>query len=175
MEYLTVGLVLNREGGREADSNLHIYTRDLGRVSAVSRSLRKITSKLSGHLIPGSMVSVRLVERNNGSWQAVDAVSLKRMPVSQGSLKFLEFIKETTPLGEPDPDVWNKVSVMPDKEAVDRSDYIEILDLLGLGGSVAKCANCGGEVSYFLPKDVIFVCRQCFLRSLSLEDEAIHI
>ena len=175
MEYLTLGLVLSREEGKEADANLHVYTRDFGRVSAVSRSLRKITSKLSGHLLPGNFVSVRLVERNNGGWQAVDAMSVKRMPVSQSSLRFLEFIKETTPQNEADLKVWNKIGSLPEKGKIDRGDYVEILDLLGLGGSAARCAHCGGEVSYFLPKDVIFMCRQCFFRSLSSEDEAVHI
>ncbi|MCL5016362.1 MAG: recombination protein O N-terminal domain-containing protein [Patescibacteria group bacterium] len=175
MEYMTLGLVLSREEGKEADSTLHIYTREFGRVSAISRSLRKITSKLSGHLLPGRMVSVRLVERNNGGWQAVDAVSLRRMPASAETLRFLNFLINTTSLNQPDPELWEKIDELSIKGAVGKDEYIEIIDLLGLGGSIAKCANCGGAVAYFMPKDIMFMCRQCFLRSLSSEDEAVNI
>ena len=175
MEYLTLGLILSREEGNEADSFLHIYTRDFGRIAAVAKSLRKITSKLSGHLLPGRLVSVRIVERTNGGWQAVDAVSLGFLPASAGSLKFLRFLREVTPLNEPDPEIWERVATLAEDGEIGREVYGDFLDAMGLGASLAKCANCGGEVAYFLPKDIMFMCKRCFQRSLVSEDEAIDI
>ncbi|MCL5007006.1 MAG: recombination protein O N-terminal domain-containing protein [Patescibacteria group bacterium] len=175
MEYLTLGLVLSKERGKEADSNLRVYTRDFGGVAAISRSLGKITSKLSGHLLPGKLVSVRLVERNNGGWQAVDALSVGSLPATAETLKFLDFLEKVIPFNEPDRGVWEKVEKIVGQGKVEKADYVDILDVLGLGGSLAKCVSCGGSVAYFLPKDVIFICHKCLARSFSPEDEAIDI
>ncbi len=175
MEYLTYGLILQRDEGSQSDAWLHIYTRDFGRIVAVAKSLRKITSKLSGHLLPGKLVSVRIVERNNGGWQAVDAVSLGFLPSSAESLKFLRFLKEVTPLNESDPEVWKKALAAVESGGIKREVYGSFLDTMGLGASLSKCANCGGEVAYFLPKDIIFMCKHCFQRSLISENEAIDI
>ena len=108
-------------------------------------------------------------------WQAVDAVSLKLLPSSSDSLKFLWFLREVTPLGEPDPEVWQKTSAAVESGVIAKEDYGMLLDALGLGASWSKCSNCQKEVAYFLPKDIIFMCQQCFQRSLISEDEAIDI
>ena len=63
-EYFTEAVVLDKEPSGEFDSIAHLYTQELGRVSASVTSARKILSKLNSHLEPLNLVQVRLVEKN---------------------------------------------------------------------------------------------------------------
>ncbi|MDP2650779.1 MAG: recombination protein O N-terminal domain-containing protein, partial [bacterium] len=89
-EYFTPGIVLDREPRNELDEAITIYTKDLGKVRAFTKSSRKITSKLSGHLTPGRLANIRLVERNK--LQLVDALSLPPSSEFKDLLPFLHFI-----------------------------------------------------------------------------------
>ncbi len=58
--YLTNGIVLRRRDHREHDRVLTLYTEKYGKIDAVARGVKKITSKLAGHLEPMSYSSFML-------------------------------------------------------------------------------------------------------------------
>ena len=65
IEHYTEGIVLGRNPRGEMDGLVTIYTKEIGKVTATTKSSRKITSKVAGHLMPGNFVRLRIVENNN--------------------------------------------------------------------------------------------------------------
>ena len=63
--YKAEGIVLRQTPLAEADRILTIYTRELGKVRAVARGVRRPKSKLGGHLEPLCHVAVSLAEGRN--------------------------------------------------------------------------------------------------------------
>lgn len=60
--YLTSGIVLKRRDYREYDRLVTIYTDKYGKIETVARGVRKIVSKLAGHLEPLSYSSFMLAK-----------------------------------------------------------------------------------------------------------------
>jgi len=58
----TKGVVIRATNLREADRILEIYSDDLGKIRAVARGVRKISSKLAGHLEPFTYVDLMLAK-----------------------------------------------------------------------------------------------------------------
>lgn len=63
--YKTKGIIIKRTDLGEADKILSIFTPNLGKVSAVARGVRKITSKLGGHLELFCSVDLILAQGKN--------------------------------------------------------------------------------------------------------------
>ncbi|MFA5052113.1 MAG: DNA repair protein RecO [Patescibacteria group bacterium] len=58
--YMTEAIVLKHEPWREADRAVVLYSREYGKMTAVARSARKISSKLAGCLEPFSLIQLTL-------------------------------------------------------------------------------------------------------------------
>jgi len=69
-------LVLGRKNAGEVDGIISMFTQDYGKIVAFAKSIRKPTSKLSGHLQPLSFVKVRFIQRQGPSdgWSIIDCV-----------------------------------------------------------------------------------------------------
>ncbi|MEK7103321.1 MAG: DNA repair protein RecO [Patescibacteria group bacterium] len=50
MTFRTTGIIIAKRDGRDADRVFTIYTKEHGKISALAKSAKKITSKLAGHL-----------------------------------------------------------------------------------------------------------------------------
>ncbi len=50
MTFRTIGIIIAKRDGRDADRIFTIYTKEHGKISALAKSAKKITSKLAGHL-----------------------------------------------------------------------------------------------------------------------------
>jgi DNA repair protein RecO (recombination protein O) len=57
----TPGIILKRTEYGEADRILTIYTRELGKISAIAKGSRKSTSRKSGHLEVGNIINFEFV------------------------------------------------------------------------------------------------------------------
>jgi recombinational DNA repair protein (RecF pathway) len=160
LEHYTTAIVLGVRPQDEVDAAVTLYTKGFGKLIAKAKSLRKITSKLSGHLVPGNIIRVRLIERGDGSSvQILDALS-ERPPGANGELlKFLNLLDKVAPLGLPEPALWYEA-----ERAVERGDfsaprYRRILAALGFFSKSLACDDCGSlHVAYFVPGEVIFLC-----------------
>lgn len=62
MSYHSTGIVLLKRDFREHDRIYTIYTCDYGKIEALGRGTRKITSKLASHLEPPSAVDLLIIQ-----------------------------------------------------------------------------------------------------------------
>lgn len=59
--YTTKAIILNRVLFREVDSRTTIYTLDRGKLELVARGVKKLSSKLAGHLEPISLSNIMVI------------------------------------------------------------------------------------------------------------------
>ncbi len=172
-EYVTEALVLAKEPLRDLDGRYFFFTKRYGKVVGKATSSRKITSKLAGHLEPGSFVRVRFVERNgsggngNGAAQIADALKYGRTAALAGDLAIVSRLLADN---EPDAALWNALAAdravtaqaassgMPGNG---RFSWPLILALLGWDPRHAACETCGGAAeAFFIPRQEFF-CARC--------------
>lgn len=173
-EYFTPGVVLDRESRNELDEAIILYTKNLGKVQAFTKSSRKITSKLSGHLAPGRMATVRFVERNK--LQLVDALSFPTSPDLKNLLPFLHFINKITPYGDPDFSLWYMVEEIIKGSHFDPSVYRHLLERLGYSSGGALCHYCERNASsFFSLSETALLCDHCRPKIRLKSDELIFL
>lgn len=160
-EYFTSALVLDTEDSAELDKTIYLYTKELGKVVAKAKSIRKITSKLAGHLQPLNFVRVRLVKKNG--FQVTDALTISRVKFSQEALAVLQFIKEMTFELQPDKNLWFLIKkTFQDLRDNKKISYQPLLKALGFAPDFARCHVCASKfVAYFSKTEQVFLCRRC--------------
>ena len=150
-EYLTEAVVLDREPSGDLDFRVSLFTKKFGKMVAKVKSARKITSKLSGHLIPGNIVNARIIEKNG--LQVVDAV--KKSAISCGSDFY--FLNKVLADAEPDLAIWQKITS-------NNFQWLEILKTLGWDPEFASCSSCSrSNPKSFNFRSQEFLCANCFL------------
>ncbi len=166
-EYVTDAIVLDREVTGESDSRVFLFTKLLGRVTARAKSSKKIYSKLSGHLEPLTIVTVRLVEKSG--FQIVDAVACGRVAKESGKicevLTVLAMIKRLTEPHHPDAELW---------QLIERGELLgrSFLKIMGFDPEHARCDQCERpNPSYFIPSDSLYRCRSCLGRRTTSDFE----
>src|SRR5271167_182762 len=105
-EYVTRAVVLDKEArGGHADARYSFFTERYGKIAARAKSSRKIVSKLAGHLEPGTLAAVRIIEQHGA--QVVDALKFARAGISMPDLAALNRL-----LGEwePDAELWQELA-----------------------------------------------------------------
>jgi len=173
-EYFTSGIVLDREPKEELDEIITIYTKDLGKVRAFTKSSRKITSKLSGHLAPGRLANIRLVERNK--LQLVDVVSSPSSPNLQELLPFLHFINKITPSSDTDLTLWYMIEEIVKGGHFSPVIYRHLVERLGYGGEGTRCHYCENHTpSFFNLLETTLLCARCRAKLDLKSDEAIFL
>jgi DNA repair protein RecO (recombination protein O) len=103
----TRGVVLRAINLREADRILEIYSEDLGKVRAVARGLRKIQSKLAGHLEPFTYVELMFARGRGDLPTITGAKAIEHFPAMRRDLKrvaaatyIAELVSRLTPDGQ---------------------------------------------------------------------------
>ncbi len=168
-EYYTPALVLGFNPRNDKDAQIILYTKDLGKVHALAKSIRKITSKLAGHLKIGTMTNVRLIDIG-GSYQLIDGLALGKPHGGGEQLRLAAFLEEVVPQGQPDVQMWYTVSEIFGRGMITPRIYRYLLQLMGFvrgGEDVPICQGCKGEESkvvYFYAPDIIFLCSDCLFR-----------
>jgi len=153
-EYFTEGIILEREDAGEQDSRITLYTQTLGKVSAKATSARKITSKLSAHLEPLTVVHARLIKKNK--FQIADVVRIRRL--SESYLPIIRLLHMIVPEGEPDHVLWE---YLQNKNVTLRG----ALMVLGFDPEGAECIVCGKTAELaFSPDNMGYICRSCIPR-----------
>ena len=163
IEHSTWPIVLKRESVKEKDDDYTLFTWHLGKVRARTASTRKITSKLAGHLEPGTIGQVRMVQRSLESpLRLVEALSEAKTKDLQ-AIRVLEFAEKITPFHEEDHALFITLKRAVIDGVDERSGFRKILALSGFDPKCASCDWCGSKkIAYFLPDDIIFLCKQCF-------------
>ncbi|PIT93107.1 MAG: hypothetical protein COU06_01755 [Candidatus Harrisonbacteria bacterium CG10_big_fil_rev_8_21_14_0_10_38_8] len=156
-EYTTQALVLTRDLVSEDDASLLIYTEKLGKIRARAKALYKPTSKLSVHLQPLKISTIRVVKTKG--FQVVDALSQEKIFTSDKNIKNLlslvTVIDKLTNYLEPDYELWE---VLNTKELVSR----DVLSILGFDPTHASCLRCKKvKPEKFLVSVMEYVCVNC--------------
>jgi len=165
-ERYTPALVLRGEDKNNQDILFTLYTKDLGKIRAIAKSARKITSKLTGHLTQGKIVNVRIIDKN--SFQLLDALSISGKCIDPEISRLLSFLDNMTPYNQPDPHIWHIVREVVGRCQISPVVYRELLRIMGFAppssSALPVCARCGGERSptalFYLP-DLVFLCSDC--------------
>ncbi len=160
--YFPEAVVLNREDANDFDSRFSIYAKGYGKFHAKAKSARKILSKLSGHLEPGSLVKIRLV--GNGGFQVADALKFGKVEINPPDLYFLD---QLLPAEDFDFQIWEILAKSSPSASSGREpfDWKKILRVLGWDPDHGTCEFCHlGEPAYFDLRGQGFVCADCFLK-----------
>ncbi len=159
-EYVTEAVVLEKEPIRDFDARYSFFTKRFGKLKGKATSARKITSKLAGHLEPGTLAKVRFVARsgeNGNGVQIADALKYGRLAASPTDLHFLN---KMLPEGEPDTALWNELTR---ERREQRFPWGNVLRILGWDPREAVCEECGKgrkAAAFYIPKQEFF-CAPC--------------
>lgn len=129
-EYVSDAIVLSKESRGDLDHTISLFTRYHGKLRLKSKSTKKITSKLSGHLEPGSIARVRIVE--SGGLQVVDALKMGKIGGNFIDLAYLDKILEE---GQPDYELWNALLSK-------NFGWKKVLKVLGWDPDETNCSGC---------------------------------
>lgn len=160
-EYVTEAIVLHKEPVRDLDARYSFFTKRYGKVVGKATSSRKITSKLAGHLEPGTIATIRFVERNGSSGsgasggtgtgtQIIDALKRGKLAASPVDLRLLAAVLAE---GEWDETLWEELS--------GGFSWFSILALLGWDPRHAACERCREKVTAFSIARQQFFCAAC--------------
>jgi recombinational DNA repair protein (RecF pathway) len=148
-EYVSEGIVLNKEPVRDFDGRYAVFTKRFGKVIGKTTSSRKITSKLAGHLEPGTLSKVRFVEKSGT--RIVDALKEHKLDVPISDLRLLNSILHE---GGEDQELWEILTT--------RSfSWNDVLRVLGWDPRGARCEACSARSAYFYIPRQEFFCTPC--------------
>lgn len=177
----TDGIVLRATTVGESDLVVALYTRELGRISAIARGARSSRRRFAGAL--GMLVhsELALARRARGAelWSLerataiVDHAALAADPIVLGHASYaLELVRELTPAEAPDPTVlelvlalWRALAAGPSPSLL-RAFELALCEELGSGVALDRCAACGrvddlDAGAIFDPVRGGAVCRSC--------------
>lgn len=172
-EYVTQALVLSLKPHRGDDRIVELFTKELGRVEARAVGGRKILSKVTPHLNPWNIVTVRLVRKR--AFILADAIAEKRYTSLRlngrnffTSLEILFLVRSMTPILEPDLQLWffleeaQKNGLAKNRNGEKGSGVSQLLKIVGYNPSHATCTRCGSKkVGAFVLEDHEFICAKC--------------
>lgn len=150
---MTRAVVLDKDLRNDADARYSFFTERYGKILARAKSSRKIVSKLAGHLEPGTLASVRIIEMHGA--QVIDALTAARTNIPLTDLAMLNNL-----LGEwePDAELWQVLV------SGERFSWSRILSILGWDPRGAICASCNiasrPAQRFYLPRQEFF-CESC--------------
>ena len=162
----TTGIVLRRTNLGEADRIITFITPSLGKIKAVARGVRRIKSRMAGHLELFGEVSLMLAEGRNLDVitsarlvQSFDGISSSYEPLTYGYL-FAEMVDKLTQESHPQPELYQALrecyAELNQNQAtalVELFFKLRLLGALGYRPNLEQCAVCQKALSgteYFL-------------------------
>lgn len=176
--YYITGIILSRENIGEKDRLVTFLTKERGKLRAVARGSRKISSKMAGNLEPFNLVRCWL--HIGKTFDIVKNVELKRtfpnvirdIDTYMTAIKMVEFIQTIVQENDKSEDIFKLLLGV--LVALDRSDnldsikiffWINVLILTGYRMRLDRCI-CGREdVKYFSPSMGGVVCLDCMINT----------
>jgi DNA repair protein RecO (recombination protein O) len=185
-------VVLRHGNWGEADRLLTLYTREQGKVRAIAKGVRKITSRKAGHLEPFTHVTLQLAKgrdllivtqaetvnaflplhedllKTGSAAYIVELLDRFTYEEEGGNPTIFKLLVETLDRIEKESDAWLSI----------RYYEMRLLDSMGFRPRLFECANCGRAI---LPEDQFFsytaggvICPRCGqglpnLTSISME------
>jgi DNA repair protein RecO (recombination protein O) len=171
-------VVLRHSDWGEADRMLWLFTREMGKVRAVAKGVRKLRSRKAGHLEPFTRASLMLARGRDillvTQAESVDAyISLREdLPMLGYTSYVVEVLDRFTyEEGENQSlyrllvDTLSRLAGGHPPEMVVRYFEVRLLDLLGFRPQLFQCARCRKEIQaedqYFSPELGGAICPTC--------------
>ena len=152
-EYVSDAIIFTKEPVGERDARYVLFTERFGKMAGKTTSSRRITSKLAGHLEPGTIAKVRFVEK--GGVRIVDALKMGKVGISPRDLAVLNRILPDT---QADADLWRLLAHGP-------FSWRTVLAALGWDPKAAVCVQCGRRAAWFFIPRQEFFCDTCVLKT----------
>ena len=180
--YKTQGIVLKQMPLGEADRIITLYSADRGQIRAVARGVRRIKSRLAGHLEPLTHVAVSVAEGKSldAITEAETVHSFKRLRedlrrVSEG-VYVAELVDGFSAEQSPNPGAFSLLlNTMRRLQRADQTTLVlrhfevRLLEVSGFGPELRQCVECRSELE---PGDYLFssarggiLCRRCQVTS----------
>lgn len=185
-------IVLRHADWGEADRMVTLYTREQGKMRAVAKGARKITSRKAGHLEPFTLVKLQL-SRGRDLFIVTQADTVEAYQPLRESLLLTGYASYVVELLDrfvyeeesANPtlfrllaDTLKRLSANGETWLAVRYYEMRLLDFLGFRPQLFQCANCGREIQ---PEDQFFsfslggaICPRCgrglpHLKTISVE------
>ena len=161
IECVTDAIVLDKKIHREYDGIVSLFTEKFGLIKALASGIYKITSRLSGHLEPLDVVTVRLVKKNR--FCITDAFKVSSWVKNFSNLAFARLLEELLAPEQAEPAMWR---LFMDKAPMSTMPIKSLLQLAGFDPNGARCELC--HLSYpthFSPVQSLYFCSTCHLQS----------
>lgn len=157
---------------------LWLFTREIGKVQAIAKGLRKPRSRKAGHLEPFTRVSL-LLARGRDMWivtqaETVDAyLALREELLRVGYAAYVVELLDRFTYEEGEnralyrllSDTLARIDVEADPRLAVRYYEVRLLDLLGFRPQLFNCAACGETIQpedqYFSPEQGGVLCPKC--------------
>jgi|YelNatPaOPRAMG01_1025707.scaffolds.fasta_scaffold00967_3 DNA repair protein RecO (recombination protein O) len=177
--YYITGLILSHENIGEGDRLIVFLTKERGKLKAVARGSRKISSKLAGSLEPLNAVKAWInIGKTFDIIKGVEVLrtfpnvrkDLNRYLTAIKMLEFTEVIAQENDNGEKFYKLLLGVITALDRYDVNidsllRFFWINVLSLTGYKLRLDRCICGETDISHFSPSSGGAVCRDCALRS----------
>lgn len=183
--HTTSALLLRRVEHGESDLVLSLFTRELGKLSALARGARKSRKRFGGALEPFQTLRVEVDEPLSGELFNLREASIEVTRISltasldamDAAGRALGWVRSGSPLRTPEPGVWDAVTSLLDRLDRDGLDAraarlalaehgLLLLTAFGWGLELERCVRCGkpcepGRSAMVEPSRGGLVCRQC--------------
>jgi DNA repair protein RecO (recombination protein O) len=171
-------VVLRHTDMGEADRLLWLFTRELGKVRAIAKGVRKLRSRKAGHLEPFTRSSLRLA-RGRDLWIVTQAETVDAyLPIREDLLRIgyagyvVELLDRFTYEEGENISLYNllietlsRLSQDTDPLIAVRYYEIRLLDLLGFRPQLFQCARCSREIQpeaqFFSAEQGGVLCPKC--------------
>lgn len=181
-EIKTPAIVIKRARLKEADRVITLFTRELGKVSALARGVRKSSSKLAGHLELLNYTDITLA-RGKGFPTIIGSQTLNPYLCLRSSLErtsyalyYTELVNHFTPEEQPNTGVFDllvetleNACTAENMELLSRCFEINLLGALGFQPQLRTCLDCGAtlkaEVNYFSNSLGGLLCPNCAVKA----------
>ena len=161
------GIVVRHTNYDEADRFITFLTPFQGRVSALAKGVRKLTSRKAGHLQPFTYVDVQLSKGKGASWLVTQVATIEAYPEITASLDktvrtscILELAErfslenvENVQLFQLTLDTLRRFAVFEDIYPAQRYFDLQLLSVTGYRPELFECVRCRAKIK---PEDQYF-------------------
>jgi DNA repair protein RecO (recombination protein O) len=177
-------LLLRRVELGEADLIVTLFTRTLGRISALARGARRSRKRFGGALEPFFTLHVRMEERARSELFVLNEASVLRPRLGllshlsrlEVAGRALSWVRRAAPPRTPEPEAWSLLERLLDRLASADGELsaerelcelgLPLLAAFGWGIDLERCVSCGKPCPEGAPASVDaarggLVCREC--------------
>jgi DNA repair protein RecO (recombination protein O) len=190
--YNTQAFVLKNIKYKDADKIFTLFSKDLGKISALARGVRKISSRRAGNLDTLNLVSISIRENPNAFNDIEEVKTLESYKDLKKSLKkslkayyLIELVHKSIEEGEKNEELFNllqkSLKLMQktsDPDFVVSYFEMHLMNLLGYKMTLDKCRVCGKAVNKpwerysFNVENGSFECEKCSKYGIGVSREA---